>query len=51
MQTMSGGNAGNGAGIGQPASSTSTPVGTPTSGSPTSGTSTTPSPTSSTPQQ
>jgi len=34
MQTVSGGNAG---GIGQPASSTSTPVGSPTFGSPTSG--------------
>jgi len=40
MQTMSGGNAG---GIGQPASSTSTPVGSPTFGSPTSGP-TTPNP-------
>jgi type II secretory pathway pseudopilin PulG len=42
MQTMSGGNAG---GIGQPASSTSTPVGNPGPGSPTSGpTISTPSP-------
>jgi len=39
--TISGGNAGS---IGQPASSTSTPVGSPTFGSPTSGTTTTPSP-------
>jgi len=50
MQTMSGGNAG---GIGQPASSTSSPVGSPTFGGPTSGptTPTTPSPTPSAPQQ
>ncbi len=52
MQTMGGGNAGNGGGIGQPASGTSTPVGTPTFGGPTPGpTTTTPSPSPSTPQQ
>ncbi len=52
MQTANGGNAGNGGGIGQPASSTSSPVGTPTFGGPTSGpTTTTPSPSPSTPQQ
>jgi type II secretory pathway pseudopilin PulG len=52
MQTTSGGNGGGS--IGQPASSTSTPVGSPTFGSPTSGPTTptqTPSPASPTPQQ